>query len=320
MFQLFKKRTFGDLISDTIAFFKSYGKHYFKSYFAINGIFIAVLVLLIYFLMKIYMDFIFSMSTIANQNSNPESVFNAYFNNNFPLFIGTIIIVMFLAILVSLLNFAYPVIYLDLLNRTQGNHFGTQEIITELKANTGRLFLYAIASIFILLPLMMIVMMIVFALVFIIIGIPLLFIVIPALMCWIGLSFYDYLTTKSGYFDSLQNGFSLLKQKFWTTIGTAVVVLIMIQVIQGIITMVPYMIGMFSMMTTLQNPDAVQSGEIFKGMSLMFSLVMVLSVLLGLICNNFQFINQGLMYYTLREENEENSSHSDIDLIGSESE
>lgn len=320
MFQLFKKRTFGDLISDTITFFKSYGKHYFKSYFAINGIFIAILVVAIYFIMRIYMDFIFSMSTMVNQNNNPESMLESYFNDNLPLFIGSIIVILFLSLLVTLINFAYPVIYMDLLNKAKGNDFGTKEILTELKKHAGKLLLYAIASVFILMPIMMIVMIIVFALIFIIIGIPLLFIVMPALMCWIGLSFFDYLTTESGYFGSLQNGFSLLKQKFWTTIGTTVVILIMIQVAQGIITMVPYMIGMASMFTTLQNPEAVQTGEIFKGMSLVFSLVMVLSVLLGLICHNFQFVNQGLIYYSLREETEENGSHSDIDLIGADSE
>jgi hypothetical protein len=320
MFQLFKKRTFGDLISDTIAFFKSYGGHYFKNYLAINGIFIVVFVAVIYFIMRIYMDFIFSMSTMANQNNNPDTIINEYFNNNLPLFIVGMIVLMLLAVFVSLLNFAFPPIYLDLLNRKKGNDFGTKEIIAELKNNTGRLILYAIASFFTMIPLTMILMVVVMLLVFILIGIPLLFIMIPALMCWFGLSFYDYMTVKSSYFDSLQNGFSLLKQKFWTTVGTSVVILIMIQVIQGIITMFPYMIGMFSMMTSLENPDAIQDGTFLQGFSFMFSLVMVLSVLLGLICNNFQFINQGLIYYSLREENEEHGSHSDIDLIGTESE
>lgn len=320
MYQLYKKRTFGDLISDTIAFFRSNGKHYFKNYISINGIFIVLFVVIIYFLMRLYMDFIFSMSTMAGQNNNPESIFNQYFNDNFPLFIGSIIVTMLLAMIVSMLNFAFPVIYLDLMEKTRGNEFGSKEIITELKNNVGRLFIFAVASIFIMMPILCIIVMIVFALVFIIIGFPLLFIVFPAILCWVGLSFYDYLTAKSGYFEALGNGFSLLKQKFWTNIGTVAIVLFMIQVAQGIITMIPYMIGMFSMMTTLQNPEAIQDGTFLSGFSLLFSVVMVLSVLLGLFCNNIQFINQGLIYYSLREENEEHGSHSEIDLIGTDSE
>ena len=37
MFEFYKRRDFGGLISDSFAFFKIYGKNYFKNYFLING-------------------------------------------------------------------------------------------------------------------------------------------------------------------------------------------------------------------------------------------------------------------------------------------
>ena len=49
MFQLYKKRDFNELVSDTFDFFKIHGKNYFKNYFIINGGFLLILVVLLYF-------------------------------------------------------------------------------------------------------------------------------------------------------------------------------------------------------------------------------------------------------------------------------
>ncbi|MNG04164.1 hypothetical protein D3C84_872770 [compost metagenome] len=60
--------------------------------------------------------------------------------------------------------------------------------------------------------------------------------------------------------------------------------------------------------------------ENLSAMGILMAIVMVLSILLSYFFNNFLIINQGLIYYSLREENENNTPKSQIDLIGSESE
>ena len=79
MFQLFKERNFSDYINDTFLFFKVQGKHFFKSYFTINGPFLLIAVVLIYFFTKIYMDFVFSM--ISGGAVVEENYFGNYFLN-----------------------------------------------------------------------------------------------------------------------------------------------------------------------------------------------------------------------------------------------
>lgn len=45
--QFYKKRDFGALVSDTLNFFKLYGKNYFKNYLTLNGGIIILLVVVI---------------------------------------------------------------------------------------------------------------------------------------------------------------------------------------------------------------------------------------------------------------------------------
>ena len=318
MFQLFKKRDFSANISDTITFFKTFGKHYFKNYFTINGIFLLLLVILLYFIGKVYMEFIFSMS--ANQK-NPSDYLSTYFNDNVPIFILIFVVFIFLTVFLSIINLAYPVIYLQFLEENGEANFGLSEIIKALKANASKLIVFFFGLLFIITPILFIVFALNLLLCFIIIGIPLLFVTMPAAMSWISLSFHDYLNNDIGFFEALGNGFSLLKQNFWPIVGTTLAVLIILQVVQGIITMIPYVIGLVFVFASTSGGDFANGGDnSLSSLAIVFSIILVFSVLLGYTFNNIIFINQGLIYYSLREENEQNTTKSQIDLIGTDSE
>lgn len=141
------------------------------------------------------------------------------------------------------------------------------------------------------------------------------------MMCWFSLSFYDYISTDKGYFEALGNGFSLLKQKFWPAVGSTAIMYLIMQIVVGFVSMIPYMIGIFSMFTTLesQNSPNIQS-EQFSFLMLMMGITMILSLLLNFIFQNLLLVNQGIIYYSTREENENNTPKSEIDLIGTYSE
>ncbi len=220
MFQLYKKRNFSDFVGDTFAFFKTYGKHYYRNYFIINGGFLLVLLVLMYFLGKIFYEGFFS-NLSGGVNYGTDNSADIFISNNLPLIIGLGLFAFIAAIFLSILSYAYPVAYLKLVEKK--TDFTTQDIITVIKSKVGKIIVFFLASIFIMFPIMAIVMGLSFLLVFIIIGIPLLFIVIPALMCWFSLAFYDYISTDKGYFDALGGGFSLLKQKFWPCVGSTAV-------------------------------------------------------------------------------------------------
>lgn len=319
MFQLYKKRNFSDFVGDTFAFFKTYGKHYYRNYFIINGGFLLVLLVLMYFLGKIFYEGIFS-NLSGGVNYGAENSADVFISNNMPLIIGLGIFAFIAAIFLSILSYAYPVAYLKLVEKK--TDFTTEEIITVIKSKVGKIILFFLASIFIMFPIMAIVMGLSFALVFIIIGIPLLFIVIPALMCWFSLAFYDYISTDKGYFDALGGGFSLLKQKFWPCVGSTAVMYMIMQIVVGFVSMIPYVIGIFSMFTSLESQDGSQvpQPENMSFFMIMMGVTMVLSLLLNFIFQNFILVNQGIMYYSIREENENNTPKSEIDLIGTQSE
>ena len=179
MFILFKKRGFSEYISDTITFFKTFGKHYFKNYFIINGGFLLILMVLVYFIFKVYWEVVFS--AMGNPNSN---YLENYFSNNAVLFIGSLLLFVILAVILSLLNFAFPVLYIQLIEKNNGSDFTTADLIMSLKENFSRLLKFFLGLVFIILPLMMVVFVLLILMVFIVIGIPLFFIVGPAFLAW----------------------------------------------------------------------------------------------------------------------------------------
>lgn len=315
MFELYKKRDLSANFSDTIAFFKTFGKHYFKNYFIINGIFLMVLVVLIYFISKIYMEVLFS--GISNMQNNPNYLM-AYFNNNMALIVGGFVITFLLIVILSMLNISYPIIYLKLVEKND-NAFSMQEISSGLKNNIGKMIVFLLGCMFVILPLAFIVFGVLAFLCLILIGIPLIIIVGSAFMSWITLSYYEYILKDVGYFTALSNGFGLVKQKFWTIVGTTFLMMLLVQIIQGFITMIPYVISLIWMFVSTQNlQEPASQTDTFSTMGILFAVIMVFSVLLSYVFNNFILVNQGLIYYGLQEENENNATKSQIDLIGSD--
>lgn len=316
MFELYKKRDLSANFSDTTTFFKTFGKHYFKNYLVINGIFLMILVVLIYFFSKVYMEVIFS--GISNPQNNTNDIM-AYFDNNMALIAGGFVLAFLLIVILSMLSVSFPVIYLKLVKKNNGNAFTTQEIISGLKSNIGKMISFFLGSLFIITPLAVIVFVLLILLCFILIGIPLIIIVGSAFLSWITLSYYEYSLKDVGYFRALANGLRMIKQQFWTIVGTTFLMMMLVQIIQGFITMIPYVISMIWMFVSTKNlQEAGSQTDTFSTMGVLLAVIMVFSILLSYIFNNFIVVNQGLIYYGLQEENENNSAKSQIDLIGTE--
>ncbi len=316
MFELYKKRDFNAYFSDTIDFFKRFGKHYFKNYFIINGIFLMILVVLIYFISKVYMEVIFS--SLHSNNPNPNFIEN-YFNNNIALcliFFGFFVLV---SIFLSLLGITYPIVYLQLLDGYKNNDFTTSEIIDRIKHNIGRLFLFFIGTVFIIIPIALITFTVLILLCFVLIGIPLLIISIPFFMSWVSQSYFAFVVERKSFFSCLTSSFKSIKQKFWIVVGTTLFMQFAIQTIQGSITMVVYLAGIAVVMVSSHNfADTSAFTENPTIVAICVTLVFVLLVLMSYILNNILIVNQGIMYYSLLEENENRSTKSQIDLIGNE--
>ncbi len=313
MFQLYKKRGFSEFISDTFEFLKLEGKNYFKNYFIINGPLLLVLVVCIYFLTKVYMDVVFSSMVAINPNTN--NILNDLMNN-IPLFISLGLVSFVLIIIVSLINYSYPISYLKLVGTK--SEITTQNIINLMKEKLGKTILFFLASLLVFVPIITIVMLLLVLLMMIIIGFPLMIIIGPALVSWMKLSYYDYITTDNDYLKSVGNGFELLKSKFWPIVGSTMIMYIIFYIILSIFTLIPYFIGL-GLMFVDTNANSDQT-EAFSTLSILASAIMVISTISNYTLQNIVFVNQGIIFYSITDEKENISIKSDIDLIGSDSE
>lgn len=312
MFTLFKKRDFSDYVSDTFQFFRVTGKHYLKSYFTICGIMLLLLVVFSYFLFQVYFDFFLNFGK-ANNNA---TIFQNYIQNNIPLIIGGAVFMFLFIVLMSMLNYSIPVIYMELYAKNKGNNFETKDILAKFKANFGKILAFFLGLIFLITPLLMLVFVILILLCFILIGIPLLLFAVPTAVSWITLSFYEYLNHDKGFFESLGCGFRHIKIQYFPNVGSLIIMYIIIQIGMSVFTLVPYMFGMVSIITSNQNQTA--TNDSVSTVKIMLTIVMVISILMSYILNNLLLVNQGLVYYSRREFDENISSQDSIDLIGSE--
>ena len=93
------------------------------------------------------------------------------------------------------------------------------------------------------------------------------------------------------------------------------------QIVIGIVSMIPYAFAMISMVTSMENQLKTGTGiqpEDFSFFMIMMGLVVLASMLLNFILQNLLLINQGIMYYSLGAK--EKISNRDIDLIGTDNE
>ena len=312
--QLYKSRGFSEYFQDTFAFLKLNGKHFFKHFFIVNGIFLLILMVLGYFFTKFYTEFVFG--GIMNQGNNPH-VLEEYNNENGLLFIVLAFLFIVFGLIAGIISYSYTPIYLKLYSEKDGKNFGTKDIVDTYKSKIGNIFIFLIVSIFVGLLLLIPAGLIMFILAITIVGILLLPVVIGAFALFFGCTLMEYLEDKKGLMESYSYSWKLMTSKFWAAIGSVGLFYFMSYVVQNVITMIPYMLGMVSMFTTIEQNGKPDADEINSFMTIMMLLVFFLSFVLGTILNNIVQLNQGIVYYSLKEENENINTKSEIDLIGS---
>ena len=309
--QLYKSRGFGEYFSDTFLFIKKNGAHFFKNYFTISGIPVIVLMIISYFFIKFYTEFIQS-SFLNNSNS---SVIENYINENGVLFVILVIIFIILATFIGILNYSYTPIYLNLYEKNEGKHFNLKEIINAYKKNFGKIILFVLASFIVAIPVIIIAGISMTILFFTIIGIPLILLVIALISLFYHSSLIEYLQTNKGIFESFSYSLNLCFKKFWSAVGCVALFFIIVYIIQTIISLIPYFIGIISMVVDTQNGTSNQEENLTTVMSLMLFTYMV-SFLLSIILSTFTQLNQGIIFFSLKEEKENINTKSDIDQIG----
>lgn len=311
--QLYKSRDFSAFFQDTFTFLKQNGKHYFKHYFLVNGIFLLILMTLGYFFTKFYTDFLFG----GVLQGGGSSVFDDYMNENFGIFAALLILFLIVGLIAGLISYSYTAIYLKLFNKHNGRNFTTKTIVDCYKKYLGKLFMYLICGILIGIPILFGFGIGLFVLMITIIGLLLIPVITGALMLYYNMALMEYLEDKKDIWSCFGYAWTLLTKKFWPAVGSVGLFYLMAYIIQNIIVIVPYLIGMASLFTTVNEGGATDPKGVGITMLIVMLVVFFLTFFIGTILNNIVQINQGIVFYSLKEENENINTKSVIDQIGS---
>lgn len=309
--QLYKSRDFGAYFSDTFSFLKKFGRHFYKNFLVVNGVFILLLMVLTYFFFKFYTEFI--RATLNNPNDS--TFIDSYLNDNGLAFGLLGLAFLLVAIFMGVITYSFTPIYIGLVERNSGSNFDTSEIIKAIRANFGRIVVFCLISIALFIPLLAVLFIVIVILAFTFIGIVLMPLPIAFIMLLYHTTFMEYLNSNKGFFESMGYAYNLIKTRFWASVGCVLLFYIMLQVLQTIVTMVPYIAGMASIFTNPQSFEA-NPQESLTTMFTVMTVVFVLSFLLSLLGNCILQMNQAIIYYSLKEEAENIGSKSIIDEIG----
>lgn len=313
MIQFYKKRNFRELISDTFYFLKLYGKNYFTNYFLINGLLLILMMFLMVIGLKDILAFFISGTT-------PSSSFiENYFSENLGVIIVVFIIVSLLFLITMVINYSFPVFYIKRIAETHQQHIKLDEILSDIKQNSGRMFIFFLGLTFIITPLSILALGISYILVLLIIGFFLLILSGPTIMNIVNFTLYDYLNTQKGFFSSfsyaIRSQFSYPNategSPFWKYWGSTIVIYIIIQSITTIFTSIPLFLLIII-------PELVSSGiDVDSSYSpIIFLIFYSLAILLSFIMSNLIYICTGFMYYDNRTDLHRKVDLSEIDNIG----
>lgn len=162
--QFYKKRDFGTFISDSFAFFKLYGKSYFKNYILLNGLLLILMVTLFVFG---YRELL--MPIFGSNMSGESYYFESYFEENIGMFAVMGVITFLLFLIMMIVNYLFPVFYLKRLAEGEIK-IKTDDILSDFKKNAGKIGKLCLGMIFVVTPLSLIIMGISYAMILIVIG------------------------------------------------------------------------------------------------------------------------------------------------------
>lgn len=310
--QLYKSRDFGEYFQDTFAFIKQNGRHLFKHFIIINGIPLMILLVLGYFFSKFYGD-IFSEGML-NGNS---SAIDSYINENsggFSLLIITFVIIAFLA---GMIWYAFVPFYLKLYQEKNGINFSSSDIMNCYKTHLGKIFIFFICGLLLALPMLVGVSVLLLILAITIIGFLAMPMVIGALSLLYQGALMEYIDDQRGIWGSFMYSWKLMRSKFWAAIGCVGLFYLMSYVIQNVIAIIPYAFGMVSLFTEIETNTAGDGTAIQKTITVMMLAIFLLTFFVSSLLNIILQINQGVVYYSLKEDIENINTKSVIDLIGS---
>lgn len=324
----YKKRNLSELISDSIEFFKEYGKNFLKNYIALCGGVIILMLVIAFFLLK---DFSSSALGGGLQNS-----LYSYLYENASILGFSFFLIFALLFLLSCISYSLPILYMQTASEQNRKDFSVQEIFNVFKNKLGRIIAYFLWSILLSIP-VIIVLFIVFGMIvspflgianigrnslagfiFLFLIIFLLAIVfIVSISLIFTLSFNNYILTNMGFFPSLGKAFSIVFsknfKKYFFSVIISYLIIFAIQLAVNSVLGGVMAISVFSGASQDQL-DSDSTNVILVAFTVLSYVVIFIT---NLILSNLLYINIGFIYYDSREDLHREVFFDEIDSIGS---
>ncbi|MCF2221774.1 DUF4013 domain-containing protein [Chryseobacterium sp. PS-8] len=315
--QFYKKRDFGSFITDTFAFFKLYGKNYFKNFILLNGL---LLILTVVVMVVGFREF---FGAIFGSNMSGQSYyFEQYFQDNLGLIIIAGLVLFVLSTALMTVNLLFPVFYMRRAAEGQ-KEIKTDDIISDFKVNSKKVFIAYFGLTFLVMPVATAIFGFSYLLVFFFIGIFLLLFILPNLFSIITFLCYDYFNGNKGFFESLsyavRSQFSYPngreKSPYWKYWGATIILGLLFYIVSGFLSGVPMILYILKLSTTA--PDANFEQNPFSGsFGIVVFFIYGLSTLVSTILMNVLYVNSGLMYYDSRTDLHQKMELAEIETIG----
>ncbi|MDO5510658.1 MAG: hypothetical protein Q4F57_08175 [Weeksellaceae bacterium] len=305
---LYQRRDFGALLEDTLNFFRKYGANYFKTFFILNG---GVLLLLLLVIVLGFFDLFKHIFSGVGGDSSTFFVDDFAQNSTMYILVGVMGFVLIL--LLSLVMYAFPVLYMKRMGETGGEPVSATEMWQEIKKVIPHFFKFFFVLLVLMIPLFAILIAVSAMLALLLIGLVLILALVPLFVNFINLSWYDYLHRRGGLMQSFSFAANAVRTNFWKYSASFWVVYLILQVVTSIFTFVPMIIMTFSGFLV---PNTESTG--FQDSWLIFmAVIYIVSILVSFVLTNVLYINAGLMYYDSREDLHRGVVLEEIDNLGS---
>ena len=128
----------------------------------------------------------------------------------------------------------------------------------------------------------------------------------------------EYLDNKRGFLDSFGYAWTIITSKFWHSVGCMGIFYFMAYVIQGSLSVLQSIFNLGATLTvpTINNLD---EGDTESSITILIVTIVFFIVyfIISFIINAILQINQSIVYYGVKEDNDNVNLKNDIDLIGS---
>jgi hypothetical protein len=267
-YRIFKNKEYESTVADTITFILEHGAKLVK-YFLLINIFIIVL--------QSYISYTFPF--------NFEEIYNK--PENYLTYILVLIPIFLLLILFINTFFQFAL-------HNQLQNLNVKNILLAYKG-IGTKFIYIIPMILV----WTVVYFIICSLLAItIIGIPVIFIILPSFFIWMEFSINDYFFHGATLKTTFGKNFKRVRKDFWHNTGTTIVIFIVTTILGTVFSFIPMI---FSLLSEITSQSSIEYMSFFKdyqqsflgNLSSTFRIDFILSV---------QFLAFGMMYFKIRNE------------------